>query len=95
MYCPAASNVNDLLTPKPSFVHVNNTLYKKNEVVCDDCLTVDCVYSGKIKSRVFIYQAPTENFQANSDIIGANIYKSGKDVIIDYEGRYELYRPVK
>lgn len=49
------------------------------------------LYLGKIISKVEESQKPTEDFQANDDIIGSRIYQYGEDIVIEIDGQYWLY----
>ena len=75
----------------PPMVYVNDTLYKRISFSTDNCLNDESTYLGEIKSNVDSSQAPTENYQSNSNLIGAKIYKNGEDIVIVYNGYYELY----
>lgn len=75
----------------PPMVYVNDSLYKRISFVSDICLNDECIYMGEIKSNVDSSQTPSENYQSNSNLIGAKIYKNGDDIIIVYHEFYELY----
>lgn len=72
-------------------VYVNDTLYKRISFSTVNCLNDESTYLGEIKSNVDSSQAPTENYQSNSNLIGAKIYKNEEDIVIVYNGYYELY----
>lgn len=95
---------NGILSDEPSvgaigdmvpFVYVNDTLYKRIKFVSADSVNNECIYLGEISSQVSTSQKPSENFQANDDLIGAKIYKAGNDIIVVYNDYYELYSPIK
>ena len=50
------------------------------------------VYLGEIVSMVSSSQKPTEDFQANDEIIGCKVYQyDGENVVIEINGQYWLY----
>lgn len=52
-------------------------------------------YLGEISSKVSSSQKPTEDFQANDDIIGSKIYQyDGENVVVEINGQYWLYEVV-
>ena len=49
-------------------------------------------YLGTISSTVSSSQKPTEDFQANDDIIGAAVYQyDGECVVVEIDGQFWLY----
>lgn len=73
-------------------VYINNTLYQIVDPQPD--LTDKesrFVYLGEIKSKVRASQKPTENFQANDDIVGAKVYQYENDIVVFTDGQYFLY----
>lgn len=80
---------------KPPFIYVNGTLYKHHQIVTNDSLNEHCIFLGEIESSVPSYEVPSGNFQANTPIVGAKLYQSGNNIIVIYNGCYELYRPSK
>ena len=75
----------------PPLVYVNNTLYKRIGFITRNDLNDECVFLGNVTSNVPSSQEPSENFQTNDNNIGAEIYKTGNDIIIVYNDYYELY----
>lgn len=51
----------------------------------------ELVYLGEIQSQVSSSQKPTEDFQANDEIIGSKVYRYGEDVAVEIDGRYWVY----
>ena len=50
------------------------------------------IYLGEIISKVDSSQKPTEDFQANDEIIGAKVYLyDGENVVVEINGQYWLY----
>jgi hypothetical protein len=76
----------------PPLVFVNNILYKRVEEVTNEASDDNSFYLGEITSKVSSDQSPTEDFQSNTEIVGAKIYQSGDDLIVVYEENYSLYR---
>lgn len=79
-------------------VFVNNTLYKQSvRQVSYTEMKSDFVYLGKIEEDITSNQStsndgvPTEDFQANSPIVGAEVYQYGDNVVILINGEYWLY----
>lgn len=73
-------------------VYVNDTLYQitENQPELADKEN-EFVYLGKIESKVSAAQKPEENFQANDDIVGAEVYQYGNNIVILIDGTYWLY----
>ncbi|MDF2845650.1 MAG: putative entericidin like toxin protein [Herbinix sp.] len=76
---------------RPPFVFVNDTLYKRYKEVTSKEMDDSYTFLGNIESSVSTFESPKENFQANDDIIGAEVYQSGDNIIILYNGYYTLY----
>lgn len=79
-------------------VYINNTLYKQSvKQVSYKEKSDDFVYLGIIKNDLTNDQnipadgIPTENFQSNTPIIGAEVYQYGDDIVIEMNGEYWLY----
>lgn len=49
------------------------------------------IYLGEIQSQVSSSQKPTEDFQANDEIIGSKVYRYGENVAVEIDGRYWVY----
>lgn len=81
------------LTP---MVFIDNTLYQivGNQPDLTEKES-EFIYLGEIKSRVDSSQEPTENFQANDDIIGAKVYKYGDEVVVLINNSYWLYERIE
>lgn len=78
-------------------VYVNDTLFKKSleEVYYEDLLE-EFVLIGKIESDITSSQTstdgvPKENLQANTPIVGSEVYQYGNDVVVKVNGIYWLY----
>lgn len=79
-------------------VYVNNVLYKQSTTqVSYTELKPEFIYVGKIETDITSDQStstdgvPKENFQANTPIVGAEVYQYGDDVVIQINGEYWLY----
>ena len=48
-------------------------------------------YLGEISSKVSSSQKPTEDFQANDDIIGSKVYQYDECIVVEINGQYWLY----
>lgn len=71
---------------------VNRALYKISGNQPDLAGNKDkLLYLGEILSAVSSSQKPTEDFQANDDIIGSAVYQYGEDVVVEINGEYWLY----
>ena len=73
-------------------IYVNDTLYRITSDQPD--LTgkeSQLVYLGTISSKVSSSQYPKENFQANDDIVGSEVYQFGEDIVVEINGKYWLY----
>lgn len=77
-------------------VFIDNTLYQivGNQPDLTEKES-EFIYLGEIKSRVDSSQEPTENFQANDDIIGAKVYKYGDEVVVLINNSYWLYERIE
>lgn len=53
------------------------------------------VFLGEIQSQVDTSQEPTNDFQANDDIIGAKVYQYGDDIVVLIDGQYWLYEAIE
>ena len=74
-------------------VCVNHALYQiaGNQPDMDD-KEDEFIYLGEIISKVDSSQKPTEDFQANDEIIGAKVYLyDGENVVVEINGQYWLY----
>lgn len=73
-------------------IYVNNSLYQyaSNQPDLADKES-EFIYLGKIESKVNESQEPKVNFQANDDIVGANVYQYGNDIVALIDGKYCLY----
>ena len=79
-------------------VCVDNVLYKQSAKQISYTERQSAfIYVGKIESDITKNQSapgdgvPTENFQANHPIVGAEVYQYGNDVVIQIHGEYWLY----
>lgn len=87
-------------------VFVNGILYQQSpEYISYEEMQDDFVYLGKIESYADITDislsddesmasndgVPKENFQANTHIVGANVYQYGKNLVIQVDDAYWLY----
>lgn len=82
-------NISGDLSP---MIYVNNTLYRITSDQPD--LTgkeSQFVYLGTISSKVSSSQYPKENFQANDDIVGSEVYQFGEDIVVEIDGQYWIY----
>lgn len=81
-------------------VYVNDTLYKQSiKQISYTERKDEFIYLGKIESDVASDQSntngvPTENFQANLSIVGAEVYQYGDDVVIRINNEYWLYEAI-
>ena len=75
----------------PPLIYTNDTLYKYFRDTESESLDDGFVYIGKIESQVPQTQSPEENFQANTDIVGAKIYQSSNYLIVVIGERYVYY----
>ncbi len=64
----------------PPSVYVQNATYRLN--ANDSSLPEENVYLGKVESSVPCSELPIKNFQANSDIVGAEIYQAEGNIYI-------------
>ena len=78
-------------------VYVNGILFKKSleEVYYEEALA-EFVYVGKIESDITSNQTstigvPNENLQANTPIVGAEVYQYGEDIVVKVNDIYWLY----
>jgi len=76
-------------------VYVNDTLFQKSleEVYYEEMLQ-EFVYVGKIESDITsdgTGGVPQENWQANTPIVGSEVYSYGGDVVVYINGLYWLY----
>jgi len=79
-------------------VFVNDTLYKQSvKQISYTEMKPDFVYLGIIEEDITSNQStssdgvPTENFQANSPVVGAAVYQYGDSVVVLINGEYWLY----
>lgn len=78
-------------------VYVNGVLYKKSlEEVYYEEMAEEFVYIGKIESDVrsdqtYPYGVPKEHLQANTPIVGSEVYQYGDAVVVKVNGIYWLY----
>ncbi len=78
-------------------VYVNGTLFKKSlEDVCYEEALEAFVYIGKIESDITSNQTstdgvPKEHLQANTPIVGAEVYEYGDNIVVNVNGIYWLY----
>ena len=78
-------------------VYVNDTLYKKSlEEVYYEELLAEFVFVGKIESDITSNQTsadgvPKVNLQANTPIVGSEVYQYGNNVVVKVNGIYWLY----
>lgn len=75
----------------PPMIYVNDILYQRQKKVSEEKLTEEYTYIGDIESTVPSSEAPRENFQANDDIIGAELYQYQNSIIVVFNQNYELY----
>lgn len=81
-------------------VYVNDILYKQSiSQISYPERTDEFLYLGKIESAVSgdhgnTDGVPSENFQANTSIIGAEVYQYGDDVVVRINNEYWLYEAV-
>lgn len=85
----------------PLLVFVNDTLYKQSlQQISYSEMNNEFVYLGKIESDITQNKSmmtdgvPKENFQANYPIVGAEVYRYGDDIVVQYDGQYWLYEAV-
>ena len=78
-------------------VYANDTLFKKSleEVYYEEMLE-EFVYVGKIETDITSSQTstdgvPKENLQANTPIVGSEVYRYGEDIVVKVGGIYWLY----
>lgn len=78
-------------------VYVNDTLFKKSleEVYFEEMLE-EFVLIGKIETDITSSQTstdgvPKENLQANTPIVGSEVYQYGDDIVVKVGGIYWLY----
>ena len=74
----------------PPFVLVNDRLYK-SELATEPIDLESYVFLGEISSTVPGFEMPTENFQANRNILGAAVYLRDERLIVDFNGKILLY----
>lgn len=81
-------------------VYVNDILYKQsgNQISYAE-KKEEFIYLGKIESAVSgdhgnTDGVPAENFQANTSIIGAEVYQYGDDIVVRISKEYWLYEAV-
>lgn len=78
-------------------VYVNGVLYKKSlEEVCYEEALEEFVYVGKIEGDVtreqtYPYGVPKEHLQANTPIVGSEVYQYGDAVVVKVNDIYWLY----
>lgn len=84
-------------------IYVNDTLYKQSTLQTSFSeLKDDFVYLGIIESDITNFQGtndaedyldgiPKENFQANTPIVGAEVYQYNEDIVVQINGEYWLY----
>lgn len=79
-------------------IFINNTLYKQNvKQISYAEMTSDFIYLGKIEEDITSNQStsndgvPKENYQANSPIVGANVYQYGDNIVVEINSKYWLY----
>lgn len=88
-----ATSVPIVLEP---MICVNSTLYvMQEEQAIDPNIAPDqeLLFLGKISSYVESTIQPSEELQSNSDIVGAEVYQQGSDIIVFYNGHCWVYRP--
>lgn len=80
-------------------IYVNNTLYKQSvKQTYFDSLPEDFVYIGTIESDITADQStandgvPKENYQANTPIVGSEIYQYGNDIVVKIDNSFWLYK---
>lgn len=66
----------------------NDRLSKQPNIVGKES---ELVYLGEIQSQVSSSQKPTEDFQADDEIIGSKVYRYGENVVVEIDGRYWVY----
>lgn len=74
----------------PPLIYVNGTLYKSHSEASQEEVD-NCVYLGEIQKSVSPDQAPYQELQANSDIVGAAVYNSGSDIVVLLNDQYWKY----
>lgn len=78
-------------------VYVNNTLFKKSlEEVHFEEMLEEFIYVGEIESDITSNQTstdgvPKENLQANTPIVGSEVYQYGDNIVVKVGGIYWLY----
>lgn len=79
-------------------IFINNILYKQNvKQISYAEMTSDFIYLGKIEEDITSNQStsndgvPKENYQANSPIVGANVYQYGDNIVVEINSKYWLY----
>lgn len=74
---------------------VNGTLYGISPDPPYDDLQTDCEYIGQIQSAVDTESYPTEELQANDEIIGAEVYQYHDDIVVRINGQYWVYEKIE
>ncbi len=78
-------------------VYVNDTLFKKSlEEVCFEEMLEEFIYVGEIESDITSNQTsadgvPKGNLQANTPIVGSEVYRYGDNIVVKVGGIYWLY----
>ena len=81
----------------PPMVYVENARYLYERDITADVtenMRTGFAYLGEITSTVDATEYVTENFQANSAVQGAVVYRFGLYVVLCHEEVYTLYRPM-
>ncbi len=97
---PTPSQIDDqeFAHSRPPLIFVQDTKFMIDKVRTIEELGIDfindCIYLGDITSSIPSHLSPTENFQANTDIVGAHLYKSYNGIIAVYNVYYEIYSPI-
>lgn len=75
-------------------IYANSTLYMISE---EEALYSEAdeglVFLGEISSSIDSSKEPTEELQANDDIIGAKVYQCEESIVVFYNNQCWVYRP--
>lgn len=73
-------------------VFVNDTLYKQSaEKISYEQMKEEFTYLGKIEGTDCEAGVPKENFQANQQIVGCEVYQYGENIVVHINEAYWLY----
>ena len=81
-----------IIDEMPPMVYVNSQLYvSSGKYITQKDEKLE--YIGQIKSHVDSSEHPTEEFQANDDIVGADVFQYGNDIVVLINDKYYVYIP--